>query len=160
MEIQSLKDRNDISTLKTQMKAIKQEIFGTIYPVGGIYISMDGENPKNKFGFGTWELVKDRFLVGAGDKIPDVDMTGGSWNHLHTLNNGYVPMYIGSTFLYYVDKTGFTYSTNIKKEFGVAGGYYSETKPDNGRAVQLAGTTDTTETVPPYLSVYIWRRVA
>ena len=39
----------------------------SVYPVGSIYLSINDINPANLFGFGTWEQIKDRFLLSAGD---------------------------------------------------------------------------------------------
>ena len=53
-----------------------------VYPVGSVYISFNETNPKDLFGFGTWVLLKDRFLVGAGDSYT-ARQTGGSSAHNH-----------------------------------------------------------------------------
>lgn len=37
-----------------------------IYPVGSIYISVNSTNPSVYFG-GSWEQIKDRFLLACGD---------------------------------------------------------------------------------------------
>lgn len=36
------------------------------FPIGSVYISVTEVNPSNFFG-GTWEQIKDRFLLSAGD---------------------------------------------------------------------------------------------
>ena len=41
--------------------------FDKIYPIGSIYISANSTNPHDLFG-GTWEQLKDRFLLGCGTK--------------------------------------------------------------------------------------------
>lgn len=46
-----------------------------IYPVGSIYLSVTGANPALMFG-GTWEKIKDRFLLGAGDVYATGDVGG------------------------------------------------------------------------------------
>ncbi len=160
MKIQALQDKSDISTLKTQMSTIKKEILETLYPVNSIYITMDGVNPKTRFGIGEWQLIEDKFLVGAGSKIPDVNMTGGSWSHKHGLSNAYIPLYIGSQFLYYRRKSNVTFTTNVTKDIGVAGQYYDENKDGRYFGVEISGDSDNTETMPPYLSVYIWKRIS
>ncbi len=45
----------------------KKEILNLIYPVGSYYISAENKYPEN-FLIGDWELIKDRFLIGAGEK--------------------------------------------------------------------------------------------
>lgn len=160
MKIQALQDKNDIATLKTQVSAIKKEILETLYPINSIYITMDGINPKTRFGFGTWSLIQDRFLVGAGSTVPDVNLTGGSWNHSHALNNCYVPMYIGSQNMYYRSKENANFNTTIKKDIGAVGSYVAETSTGMSRGIAIDGSTDTNNSLPPYISVYIWKRTA
>lgn len=37
------------------------------YPVGSIYMSVNATSPADLFHMGTWERLKDKFLLGAGD---------------------------------------------------------------------------------------------
>ena len=53
-----------------------------IYPVGSIYLSASSTNPSSLFG-GTWEQIKDKFLIGAGNSYSG-GSTGGSTTHTHT----------------------------------------------------------------------------
>ena len=52
-----------------------------IYPIGSIYMSMNGTNPSQLFG-GTWEQIIGRFLW-ATNSTPG--LTGGSKNHTLTV---------------------------------------------------------------------------
>lgn len=54
----------------------KQAIVDMIYPVGSIYISVNSTSPATLFG-GTWERIKDRFLLSAGDAY-SAGATGGA----------------------------------------------------------------------------------
>ena len=51
-------------------------IFELIYPVGSIYMSVNSTSPASLFG-GTWEQIKDTFLLSAGDTYT-AGATGGS----------------------------------------------------------------------------------
>lgn len=55
-----------------------------LMPVGYIYISSDPTSPAELFG-GTWEVLTDRVIVGAGGKY-DVNSTGGAETHTLTVN--------------------------------------------------------------------------
>ena len=116
------------------------------YPVGAIYISTISTSPASLFG-GTWEQLKDRFLLGAGDTY-SAGSTGGEAAHTLTVaempshshevrcvryNSGAGPNVTGNGSLKYVHETFSTYSS---------GG----DKPHNN--------------MPPYLAVYMWKRVA
>lgn len=50
--------------------------FDKIYPVGSIYWSIDDTNPATLFG-GTWERIKDQFILAAGDNY-SAGSTGGA----------------------------------------------------------------------------------
>lgn len=54
----------------------------TVYPVGSIYISVTDTSPASLFG-GTWEQLKDRFLLAAGDSYA-AGSTGGEATHTLT----------------------------------------------------------------------------
>ena len=47
-----------------------------IYPIGSIYLSVNSTNPGTVFG-GTWEQIKDRFILSAGDTYAN-GSTGGA----------------------------------------------------------------------------------
>lgn len=49
-----------------------------VYPVGAIYMSVNSTNPSTLFG-GTWEQIKDRFLLACGSSYAN-GATGGSAN--------------------------------------------------------------------------------
>ncbi len=116
------------------------------YPVGAIYFSTNSTSPASLFG-GTWEQLKDRFLLGAGSTY-SAGTTGGE--AAHTLNVDEMPSHshevrcvrynsnagpnvTGNGSLKFVHETFSTYSS---------GG----DKPHNN--------------MPPYLAVYMWKRVA
>ena len=55
-----------------------------IYPVGSIYMSVNNVNPSTMFG-GTWQQIKDRFLLACGDTYANAS-TGGEASHELTAN--------------------------------------------------------------------------
>ena len=54
------------------------------YPVGSIYLSVNSTNPGTIFG-GTWEQIKDRFLLACGSTYSN-GSTGGEAKHTLTTN--------------------------------------------------------------------------
>lgn len=67
-----------------------------IYPIGSIYMSVNDTNPSLVFG-GTWQQIKDRFLLASGDTY-DNGQTGGSATHTpsgtvgaHSLTTNEIP---------------------------------------------------------------------
>ncbi len=61
--------------------------FSKIYPIGSIYMSVNSTNPKDLFG-GTWEQLKDRFLLAAGSSY-SAGSTGGA--STVALESGHLP---------------------------------------------------------------------
>lgn len=55
------------------------ELTERIYPIGAIYISVNNVNPQTLFG-GTWEQIKDTFLLSAGNSY-EAGTTGGEATH-------------------------------------------------------------------------------
>ena len=52
-----------------QLFFLQKNILEYVYPVGSIYISATSVNPNKLFGFGSWQPIEGKFLIGAdGDK--------------------------------------------------------------------------------------------
>ena len=123
-----------------------------LYPVGSIYMSVNSTNPSNYFG-GTWEQIKDRFLLACGSAYSNGSI-GGSATHKHIspltwLNQGN-SNWVGTT-----NKYGFTEVTD--RDF--YGASVVKTVYDNS-IEKLTYNTSTENSIPPYLAVYVWKRVA
>ena len=104
------------------------------YPVGSIYMSVNNINPTEFFG-GTWEQIKDRFLLACGSTYK-AGTTGGEATHKLTTNE--IP-HIGS---------GVAYGGN-----SIAGGTgWKDTWLGSGDVGQAHNN------MPPYLAVYVWKR--
>ena len=71
------------------IRAVKEDVFNLIYPVGSIYMSANNVSPATLFG-GEWESLENRFLVGAGSGY-SAGSKGGSdsadISHTHTMNH-------------------------------------------------------------------------
>ena len=127
------------------------------YPVGSIYLSVNNINPGTIFG-GTWEQIKDRFLLGAGNTYGN-GSTGGTSTHYHstgncTLEYKHLPseVCVDGNFGYLsgCGKTGVSgWQITSMRDVG-----WENTKPHNH------GNTGSSNNMPPYLVVYIWKRVS
>lgn len=123
-----------------------------IYPIGSIFISTVNTNPSTYFG-GTWEQIKDRFLLACGDTYSNGAIGGGA-THKHKspltwLNQGN-SNWVGTT-----NKYGFTKVTD--RDF--YGASVVKTIYDNS-IEKLVYNTSTENNMPPYLVVYIWKRIS
>ena len=106
---------------------IKSNIINLIYPVGSIYMSVNNVSPASFLG-GTWEALKDRFLIGAGNTY-SVNSTGGSTTSSYTLTSANIPAHSHS---YTV--SGSTSAKTVTaavggQDFSVSG-YTGYTQPD------------------------------
>ena len=134
------------------------------YPVGSIYMSVNDIDPGRLFG-GAWERIKDRFLLGAGGTY-SAGASGGSTAHDHGLENGFAKFgaNVGAGFTY-IDRNENTTSwkpshyNNGDLRFS-EWGYDSDHNYTIAAGVRLGGKTNDTSALPPYLAVYMWKRVA
>lgn len=136
------------------------EIMLALYPVGAVYISENSTSPASLFG-GTWEQLKDRFLLGAGD-IYAAGGTGGEAEHTLTTPEIAEHEHPG---LHYDSPTGgpislYTPDGSYPEAFAL-----SYTQRANGDAptkiyTAKAGGSEPHNNMPPYLAVYMWKRVS
>ena len=138
---------------------VKQCILDIVYPVGSVYISIKDTNPGTLFG-GTWEQIKDRFLLACGDAYIN-GKTGGRANHKHSTGNhtltvDEMPSHNHPGIFKYTNQTGY-YSRLFLGADGTALDNEGKTggdKPHNH------GDTGSANHMPPYLAVYVWKRTA
>ena len=118
-----------------------------IYPIGSIYISTSQASPASIFG-GTWERLKDRFLLGSGDTYT-AGATGGEASH--KLNNNEMPKHSHG---YRVGTEGGTDDGLIRGISTIMGGL------TNDSVIGSSGSGLPHNNMPPYLAVYMWERKA
>ena len=117
-----------------------------VYPVGSIYLSINDTDPSTIFG-GEWELIPDIFLLGAGN-LYELGDTGGEATH--TLTTDEMPSHNHK----WTKPESYTYSGS---NFSVPYGAYTTTAPTVSTANTGGGQAH--NNMPPYLAVYIWKRV-
>ena len=61
-----------------------EPLLNLVYPVGSLYWSSNNTDPSTLFG-GTWQQIKDRFILAAGDSYT-VNNTGGEKTHTLTID--------------------------------------------------------------------------
>lgn len=70
-------DATDNDQLLECLTKLKAEAALAAHPVGSLYWTSVNENPATTFGGGTWEQIKDKFILAAGDTYSQ-GATGGS----------------------------------------------------------------------------------
>nr|DAF53575.1 MAG TPA: baseplate protein [Podoviridae sp. ctIi724] len=123
-------------------------IWELIYPVGAIYISAAATDPKTLFG-GTWERIKDRFLLAAGDTFA-AGKTGGEAEV--TLTADEIPE-IKMSYQYTGQST--VVGTDAIRLYDLNGQPNQYTGPQSSNCRGKAHNN-----MPPYLAVYVWQRTA
>lgn len=131
------------------------------YPIGSVYISFSSTNPSTYFG-GTWERIKGRFLLSADDSTYIVNNTGGSSTHQHSLSSkGYAEISLhGSGEVKYHELNNNTGVINWTANFKVNGSSGGSISQTSSWGAALGGKTDSSNNMPPYIVVYMWRRTA
>nr|DAN91921.1 MAG TPA: baseplate wedge protein [Caudoviricetes sp.] len=125
------------------------QILGLVYPVGSIYMSINNVSPATLFG-GKWVQIKGRFLLGASD-VYKANTTGGEV--AHTLTNDEMPNHQHSIWF---PNSGGEQSAEIGyPEAGSKNTYYAEASKTSGTGGGAAHNN-----MPPYLVVYMWRRLS
>lgn len=71
------------SAVQPESNLTMASVLNTVYPVGAIYLSVNSTSPATLFG-GTWEQLKDKFLLGVGDTYTTAGSTGGAASQSYT----------------------------------------------------------------------------
>lgn len=150
-----------------------------IWPIGSVYISVNSTNPSSLFG-GKWEQLSGRFLIGVGTGTANTTNLWGddNWDHIigtveekggqawHTLTEAELPVIDGSF------RTPVVANHNT---YGVRGHAYGSNWPDDRTTNEYSkgsgavmnwgygykfGGGQAHNNMPPYLAVYMWKRVS
>ena len=142
--------KNDIDATKASvLNEIKAWVNETQHPIGSIYITTKKVNPSNIFG-GTWEQLKDHFLLACGDKY-NPGTTGGEAEH--TLSIDEMPSHSHDTVNSYIiandgDERPITFKNGTDARVS-----------QNTRATVNVGGNLPHNNMPPYITVYVWKRI-
>lgn len=146
-------------------------IVNLIYPVGSIYMSVNSASPATLFG-GTWERIKDTFLLSAGDTYA-AGATGGEAEH--ALTAAELPDHAHHAFGYTTGESDWAF-LNVKRDghqktqvaTSSSSGRYAVTGTSTANVdnpyftkedeAELEGAAH--NNMPPYLAVYVWKRTA
>jgi len=122
-----------------------------IYPIGSIYMSVNNTNPSILFG-GTWEQLKDRFLLGSGDTYT-AGNTGGEATHKLVENELPKHRFRFTSARQYGTGSATDNSSKLGRTQSNADGvsdYYTD----------YIGNNQAHNNMPPYLVVYMWKRIS
>lgn len=137
---------------ETLANLLDKSLIDMVYPVGSIYMSVNAADPAALFG-GTWEQLKDVFLLAAGDTYA-AGSTGGEASHTLTVDempqHGHI---LAGHTIKWVPNTGEIQSSTT-------GPFQRSRYDENSEYTGNAGNSQPHNNMPPYISVYIWKRTA
>ena len=135
-----------------------------IFPVGWICITGINENP-SKYFVGTWKSIGEgKTLIGVDPSDPDfatVEKTGGSKTHTNTLNDdGYAKINFSAATANAYQRKISTESWNETAYSNVSSVIKTDGIGTSEYGVALGGSTGSGSSLPPYLTVYFWKRIS
>ena len=133
-------------------QSVIRSVLDFFYPVGTIYTTEDKDfNPSTRWG-GTWELIKDRMIIGAGNSYA-VKSTGGEATH--TLTGKEIPPHNHTA------PIRIQWYNEVRNGVMFTGWGASNAQVDyTTQYTGYAGEGHAHNNLPPYYSAYIWRRTA
>ena len=166
------------------IQEIQKYLLDWMYPVGSIYMSVNNKTPQSIFG-GTWEQIKDTFLLCSGSTY-SAGSTGGEATHTltqaetpahtHTRGNmnitgaiswvasGYgasnsrtTGCFSGSGF--YNNESGYQKSSAAGQGTLINNVTFTAANTWTGATSSVGGNA-AHNNMPPYLAVYVWKRTA
>ena len=134
-------------------RALSSLILEAVYPIGSIYMSVNGTSPATLFG-GTWEAIQGKFLLGADGNTYKAGNTGGEATHTLTVDE--IPKHTHNMY---------SGNSGAPDTWEPDGGSYlvdSVTQDKHtwwaSLGMNYAGGGAEHNNMPPYLAVYIWKR--
>ena len=130
--------------MSEKIARLDKSVIDMVYPVGAIYMSVNSTNPGNLFG-GKWEQIKDRFLLSAGDSYSAGSMGGEA---THTLTVDEMP----------------SHGHGLAVVYSFPNGNQTANNWNSGKDISIdnvaTGGSQPHNNMPPYLTVYMWKRTA
>lgn len=144
--------------MSEKIARLDKSVIDMVYPVGAIYMSVNSTNPGNLFG-GKWEQIKDRFLLAAGDTYA-AGSTGGEAQH--TLSEDEIPTHRHSSDSFMNGYAGASIGTDKYVTWVNHGNEHTNAPTGTSGIVNTtyAGGSKPHNNMPPYLTVYMWKRTA
>ena len=170
---------NALDTAKTTLAAVA----AMVYPVGSVYLNYSSStNPATLFGVGSWSLMYNRVIIGAGSSY-GLNTTGGattsSGSTSFTIASGNLPShnhiwkkedtvdqsgnYSGLDYWYGNRQT--TYNTNGSLQYfygdpDTQTAYTSNPNYNSGSVPSAISISISSSTIQPYWAVYMWYRTS
>ena len=140
-----------VNQLSLAVNDLTNTVNNLIPSIGEIYITTSSEHPSVKFG-GAWAQIKDMFLLSAGD-IYSAGSIGGESEHILTIDE--MPSHTHTYKRHAFDRD----DTDPETGEDVYGANNKTLAAHEGTTLATGGG-QAHNNMPPYLTVYVWKRVA
>lgn len=149
-------------------------ILNMVYPIGSIYISVNSANPNTLFG-GAWEAIEERFLLASGANYT-AGTTGGEATHTLTVAEMPSHKHTGSTsnagahthsakgYWRFASGTstnaqGMAYTLQPNDPVSNETPILNSANHKHTFTTANTGSGNAHNNMPPYLVVYMWKRI-
>lgn len=158
-DIYQLKENGTPVYMQTHAKAV-DGLIDAMYPIGSIYMSVNSTNPTTIFG-GTWErFANGKVVVGVDENDTDfatIEKTGGAKTHSHDRGSIMALIQMSGTTL---AAKGGTTSPAWTSTVSLNNAAASSDSVSRTSSVNTQGTTATASSLQPYITAYMWKRIA
>ena len=150
-------------TLETKVMSpstTKKAMLEYVYPIGSIYLNVNNTSPATFLG-GTWEALSEGKMLMAQGTTYTAGSTGGEATHtlannelpvtnfgIKQMQSGIATAYAGTNTTLYLDTGGSNYGIE-----------QSSSSPWQKQVISFGGGS-AHNNLPPYLSIYMWKRTA
>ena len=139
-------------------------LFLLMHPVGTPYASKNPTSPAELYG-GTWERIEGKFIMGASDTYP-AGSTGGEAEHILTISEApghthEVGAYGNPGWRFKINgNVGVVVTSDSYVLINNVSLYYKDITDNGFLGTSDVGGNEPHNNLPPYIAMYIWRRVA
>lgn len=154
-----INESNRATKKEESLQNLIESINNAQHPIGSIYMSISSTSPASLFG-GTWEQINDKFLLSAGSTYR-AGSTGGEATHKLTISE--MPSHAHKPHEWTVitsknDSTG-RFNMLYKEPYDAKFNQFRDDE-DQDRFGSYVGGDIPHNNMPPYLTVYMWKRIS
>ena len=176
MSVKGIKDNKCLEEINIDIESLKAEIMRATlelsFPIGQSYITQEDINPSTILGFGTWERVKGKVLVGLDEddtNFNTIGKTGGESTHKLTTTE--IPAHSHNICERGMSTRGIGRASGVWPEgdqntflsvyrYGKGETYVNPTDSDAFMALNTGGNGSHNNLQPYEVIGYMWRRTA